>query len=510
MNRTRAFAINSFSSAILQVVMVMVGLILPRIILSVYGSSMNGLVTSITQFVAYLSLVEAGLGGAAIYILYKPLADKDHDRTNMIVSTAKKFYDQAGVIFFILLLLIVILYPLLVPFKDIPPWQIGILVFSLGCKGLFDLLIMGKYRVLLSADQKIFVVSISTIASLILHTGIIVTMALYNINLILAYSLAIFALLAKAFILSSYVKHNYKYIQFNTKTDKSIIKQRWDVLYLQLLGSIQQGIPVIAITIFSTLQIVSIYSIYNMVILGLTGVLSIFINGLFASFGDVIAKNELPTLQKSYGEFEFSYYMIITWTSMCALFLIVPFVKIYTIGITDANYDQPIFGMLIVLNSFFYNIKTPQGMLVIAAGLYRETRWRTTIQGSIALICCLVFVKPWGLHGIMVGMLLSNIYRCIDLIFFIPKHVTHLPPSHSIIRILRMVFLMACAMTASNFLDITPQSFIEWFLPAILISLAAGIIVLAINYLFEPQLFRNIIIRIELIFYKKIQNECIK
>ena len=41
------------------------------------------------------------------------------------------------------------------------------------------------------------------------------------------------------------------------------------------------------------MNIVSVYAIYNMTILGLSGVLSIFVNSLFASFGDVIAKKEI-------------------------------------------------------------------------------------------------------------------------------------------------------------------------------------------------------------------------
>ena len=35
---------------------------------------------------------------------------------------------------------------------------------------------------------------------------------------------------------------------------------------------------------------------------------------------------------------------------------------------------------------YFYNIKTPQGMLVISAGLYKETRIQTITQALIIVV----------------------------------------------------------------------------------------------------------------------------
>ena len=104
--------------------------------------------------------------------------------------------------------------------------------------------------------------------------------------------------------------------------------------------------------------------------------------------------------------------------------VIIPFVLLYTAGIDDANYVNPILAILFVLDGFFYNMKTPQGMLVISAGLYKETKIQSTIQASIIVIAGSIGGYFWGLEGIVLGSLLSNIYRCIDLLFFIPKKVT--------------------------------------------------------------------------------------
>ena len=69
MTRTKKFIYNTIATALLQIVNMAVGFILPKIMLVYYGSEINGLVSSITQFITYFSLVEAGLSSAAIYAL---------------------------------------------------------------------------------------------------------------------------------------------------------------------------------------------------------------------------------------------------------------------------------------------------------------------------------------------------------------------------------------------------------------------------------------------------------
>ena len=80
MTRTEKFLKNSASTALLQVITMLSGFIIPRVMLDIYGSEINGLISSITQFINYFMLVEAGLSAAVVYSLYKPLAEKDYTK----------------------------------------------------------------------------------------------------------------------------------------------------------------------------------------------------------------------------------------------------------------------------------------------------------------------------------------------------------------------------------------------------------------------------------------------
>lgn len=75
--------------------------------------------------------------------------------------------------------------------------------------------------------------------------------------------------------------------------DNNSLRKRWDVVYQQILGTVQTGAPTVIATLVTNLITVSVYSVYNMVMLGINGILSIFITGLPAGFGELIAKKKL-------------------------------------------------------------------------------------------------------------------------------------------------------------------------------------------------------------------------
>ena len=267
-------------------------------------------------------------------------------------------------------------------------------------------------------------------------------------------------------------------------------------MFLQLLGVVQSGGPIVMATILTDLKIVSIYAVFNLVIGGINSVLSIFISGLSASFGDVIARNEKEILKKAYNEFELSYYMLITVVYAVAFILIIPFIRIYTQDIADINYDLPVLGFLMVLNGLLYNIKTPQGMMVISAGWYKETKIQTTIQATILVGVGTICGYYWGITGILIGAILSNIYRDIDLAVFIPKYLLHVNPLKTILRILFVLIVAVLLYLPFYFYPINVENIFEWCLHALIMVFYASIVTFITAFILENQTLKEIIKRI--------------
>lgn len=250
MGRSKKFMYNSITTALLQVVTMVAGFVTPRFMLTAYGSEINGLVSSILQFISYFNLVEAGLSSAAVYSLYKPIADKDHDKINRIVTAAKHFYIKSGFIFVSLVALLALCYPFIASSTVLDQTSIFVLVLVLGVNGSLEFFTLAKYRALLTADQKTYVISLASIVYTILNTIIVVVLSTMRINIVLLRIIALFSIFVRTMILYVYVRVNYHFIRYDVEPDYAAMDKRWSALYLQIVQTVQNASPAVLITIF--------------------------------------------------------------------------------------------------------------------------------------------------------------------------------------------------------------------------------------------------------------------
>ena len=157
------------------------------------------------------------------------------------------------------------------------------------------------------------------------------------------------------------------------------------------------------------------------------------------------------------------------------------------------------------MNGFLYNLKTPQGMLVISAGMYRQTRWQSTAQGLIALFGGLIGVQFFGLYGIIGGLMLSNIYRDMDLLFFVPKRITKL--SH--LRTVKHIAAALTAMTPVLFIfakyRIEVSGFADWIFKGFVVTAVLSLWALLVNLAFDCKNMINVYKRVKSIILRKIK-----
>ena len=94
--RKKLLVKNTASSLLSQLTALICGFILPRFFLLHFGSEVNGLVNSITQFLGVISFLELGVGAVVQSSLYKPLADKDNQKISCVVVSANRFFSAFG------------------------------------------------------------------------------------------------------------------------------------------------------------------------------------------------------------------------------------------------------------------------------------------------------------------------------------------------------------------------------------------------------------------------------
>jgi O-antigen/teichoic acid export membrane protein len=500
--RTKKFIKNSTASAVFQIVNSLCGLITPRLMLLAYGSAINGLVSSITQFLHFFSVVEAGIAMSAQYTLYKPLEEKDNKTISSIVSAARIAYTQVGIIFSLLTIALSFLYPIITGVEDLSYGTTVALVIVLALNYLLSFFIVSKYQLLFQADQRVYVISIAKTVARVINTICIVLLASPNVPILLLRIIVSSSVIIQALIISIYARVHYKNIDYYAAPDKSALGQRWDALYMQILGAVTGAAPVMILTLVAPLEHVSVYTIYNMVFSALMGILGIFVNGINASFGSLLhAKNE-RYVQGVYAEFETIYYCAISTLYTVACILIVPFVRIYTRNVTDTNYLLPGLGILFSLNAFFYNLKTPQGMMVQAAGHFKQTRHQNTIQALILVVFGIVLGKMFGIYGVLSASIMSNLTRCVILFFYVPNKIIKDTPiktiKRTLVSLINGIVLFILLTFVVNIFVI--DNFTKWFVIAIPVFILVACSFAGINYIFERVAFTSVLKRVKHIF----------
>ena len=455
------------------------GIITSRIILLEYGSEINGLISSINQFISYISLVELGLTSSAVYALYSPLAFGDNNLINDVLSATNIYYRRTGYVFLSLIIALCLSYPFFTDSTSTTKFETAYLVLVLGASGVINYFISAKYRILLIADQKQYILSIITIFSLVLNTFLI-----YLFGSVLHYqittlrTICILTSLIPAIIITFYTRRIYKHIKFeNRDVQPNIIKNRYVVFINEIAGNLHFGSPVIILTFIVNLLEVSVYSIYNVICNGISNLLNSVILPISSSFGSLLAKKEYDIFKLVYRDFEGPFYILSASIFAIAYKIVLPFVMLYTDGVSDVNYNRHILLQLFIINMFVSNLYNPQAILVRATGLFREIQPQTIIQAACTIVLGIPFTYLWGICGIVAASIISNAYRSISMIVFFDNKVPGVSSKITFINIVESIFVFFITIILisflSNFVVLSCINFLNWFIYSLYVTLVS-------------------------------------
>lgn len=460
---------NILANILLQITTAISGFVLPPLLIVHYDSSMNGMISSIKQFIAYLSLVEAGVGISSIAALYEPIAAGNIKRRNSVLSATRNFYNISGILFLILLIICSIAYSFVVrsEYKLYIPFLLFLII---GTSGLADFFFIGKYRVLLFATKRNYVISIVQTIGILLNTTISVFLIKRECNIILVQVFSYGIYILRFIIIKIYVRVFFSDLSFNEEPEKIALKQRWDALYLQLSSLIVFNSPIIILTLMCSLRDVSVYAIFAMIFTAVDNLVSIMSNGLSANFGELYYRDK-KELQKYFRKYETLFFLFVGWCYSCAFLLSKDFISIYTLSFTDANYKHfeyiPLFVFIGVMNK----IRVPGGMLIEAAGKFKETRNRGILEAIINLCGSIIFTYFYGPIGVLLGGCLSYCYRTVDVIIYSNKKILGASFIITIGKILLiiMIYIVICVslmFIKNTIIQLNINSYKIWFMEA--------------------------------------------
>ncbi|MDY4502410.1 MAG: hypothetical protein SPE36_11030 [Lactobacillus johnsonii] len=425
MNRRRSF-LNIVVGIISQIISIALGIIIPRLFLMSFGSEMNGFLNSIGQIFAYFTLLEAGMYGATLQALYAPIANSDKKEISSIMAATNRYYKKTGRLYLIAVLGLAVVYPLVIS-SNISVWVMTVIILFNGFPGVISYYFQGKFIILLQAEGKNYInTALSSIASTLISISKIIMLFL-GCSIVKIQFTYLLINIFKIIIIGIYISKNYKWVNLKEEPNYKAIEQKNAVFVNQICDMVFRNTDTIILTIFSSLKVVSVYTMYTLLYSMIRTALDYVAQGFSFVMGQTFNRDrdryiQLHDLYENYRmALVFALYNI-------ALIFIIPFMELYTSGIKDINYLD---YKVAVLFSVFYVMTGARACcadLINYAQHFRKTQTRCIIEAAINLTVSIIAVIFWGIYGVLIGTIVALIYRMNDMFIYANVRILHRSP----------------------------------------------------------------------------------
>lgn len=494
--RKRLLKYNTISSFLLQIVTIICGFIVPQLILSKYGSETNGLVNSINYYLNFLSLLELGIGSIVQSALYKPLAERDYDLVSKIIISGNSFFKKIAYALACYIVVLIFTYPHFIN-TEFDFQYTAALIIAIGISFFSQFYFGVIERILLTADQKGYIQYICQILTLVLNTIACVVLIELNASIQIVKLVSSLIFLIRPIILRLYVRKKYK-LNRKLKNFSEPLTQKWNGIAQNVAYVVLENTDVIVLSSLSTLTNVSIYSVYHLVIYGVKQLVFAMIAGLQSLFGNLWANNEIETLRLLFKRIEWVIHTVVIILFGATSTLIVPFVSIYTRGISDADYIVPVFALLLTIANAMHCLRLPYQIMISACNHYKQTQICHIIAAIINIVISVVTVYRFGLVGVAIGTLVAMLYQTIWMAFYNSRSLI----CWSIIIFFKHMSVDVIVFSIGYFVTkyFTPQvcdSYIQWALIGVGNVIAWLVISFVVNrlvYKEEIQYYINLLV----------------
>lgn len=492
--RTKKAMKNMMAAMIYQIVAIICGLITPRLILSSFGSTFNGVVNSATQFLSMISILTLGITGATRVTLYRTLANEDVLGTSRIMKATKLYMKKVGLCVIGYAAILTLIYPY-ISHNELSNRQ-NAAIIAIVSIGIFAQYFFGiSNQTLLQADQASYVTYGLDILKTIVNTILVAVLIKLGGNIYIVKLGSSIVFLITPIIMEVYVRKKYS-LTNNCEPDNTGIEQRGAVAFLSIANLIHQNVDLVLLTLFTDAKIISVYTVYYLVVGKIKQLMQIVTTGMEAAYGNMWAKREMEALNRNFKGFE---YIMFTFTAVifsCAGLLIIPFIRRYTAGINDVEYCRIDLAILITIAEAFYCIRQPYMTLVQATGHYKETKNGSAVEAILNLAISLSLVKIIGITGVIIGTLVANIFRTIQYVLFISKRVLNRNVSEVIKRIIWTIgtsgVIIGSSLLIIQYL-VFSSGWLGWIIEAIIVFIIACVISFFASILFYKEDFKLIL-----------------
>lgn len=356
---------NTLCSLLQHLCTILCGLILPREILLHYGSDMNGLVLSITRFLSYTALLELGIGAVIPAALYSPLAVRDFEKVSAILSSGYRVFRRIAGICLVYICLLLGVFPQL----SGAAVSAG-MILVLGAGTVLHYLVGIPESLLILSDQRGYVLYLMGTVSVLVSTALQMMLIRSGHSLLMVKFAAMLVNIGMIAGIVLYAHGHYPLRPVAGAVGEPI-PQKWNGIAQHVAYFVLENADIFLLTLFASFREVSVYSVYFMAISGIRRIFQSVTGSIQPKLGELISAGEPDRLNRFFATFELVNHFFTAAVFGGLFFFLLPFVRVYTEGVTDADYIRPVFAALLTAAYAFQCFRDPYDKLILAGGHFK-------------------------------------------------------------------------------------------------------------------------------------------
>ena len=431
---------NLVFSVISKILVFGLGLLIPRLIISSYGSEINGVLSSSGNVLTYLSLIEAGISAAAVQGLYGPIGKKDKDAISQVAVATRKTYRKYFWYFIAALFIIAFVFPLFVKSTLNYGLIFGIIAIE-GVSTALTFYFASTLVVILSADGKDYVGQIIQLLIFILNSVVKIVLVTLGVNVLVLQLCYLGVNVIQISLYFFYTRRHYSWIDWKAKPNFTPLKNRKKYMLNGIAWTVFSATDTIVLSIVCGFKAVSVYAVYSLVFANLNIVIQLIYSSFYFLLGQSYKNNpeKYVEIHDSVEAFASGVsFMLLTVAFLC----ITPFLKVYTRGITVIQYIDKYLPMLFMLVYIFSNSRLVCGNLINISNNPKMTNVASIMEASFNIGLSFLFAYFLGISGVLFATVITLGAKTIFIIIVSNKKLLQRSPFYTFGPLLRNAIIL--------------------------------------------------------------------
>ncbi len=467
-----------------EAIIMILGIVVPRIMITSYGSDVNGLLNTIGQIYTYMALMEAGIGQAARVALLKTISKHDQASTSFLASIASNHFQKISLFYGLGVIALSALAPFVIK-TNVDHQTVFLVLLLHGMASVISFYYIQTITTVLSADGRSYVSNGLKVVSKVISYAIRIVLASRGISIVILQFAYFLISVGKVVFYKRYFSKHYGWIDLKAAPKTAKLPDRNAFILTEIAWTIFSSTDLIVLSVFQSTKQSSVYSVYNLVFANLNGILATVYHSVNYLLGQTYHQDR-EQYMKLHDDYTSVFFGAMTVFVCTAYTLILPFIRLYTHGITDVDYINTSLPVLFCLVQEMSWSRYITGNLSGVAGFAKPVSCISLIEALVNISLSIILVHRFGITGVLFATVIALPLKVIYLTWLSEKKILKRKSFRYLLILGVNYALFACAVWVNRYIDLPISNYADFALYGVLSFAVFSVFGVLVNYSANP------------------------